>query len=260
MKKQMLFCSVLLVPFFSSFAQNYTAKITEQDDPSQPISVLSKEDLDDYEVSIHISGDVNNIDTYDIDQTIYINGEKTNIDPWVRYSKSDDGEKIEGTIDVGEMIESYRAELKEKGNRLKIEFLNKDDKYSTLCSVALSFDVPGFNDYASDFCGELFNQKSTDPKVDKTLHTIFKAVYPHTEIVATLMQDEWDISEKNGDYNTYIIIFKNKGKMWFLRYSASYVVEDGQLLDMPRVKIYNGLDTPVPLAPSCYENLKTAME
>ena len=253
-----------MTPIMYSFGQEFKANVTEEDNPDKEVSVLDFEDLGDYSVTVYFTGDkevVENISTYGLTEKIYINGKVAASNMWSSYDKTafKGSSALSSDFDFSSVIEENADLAKETGNVLKLELINKEDK-SVLSTFEIKFNVPGFNDYESEFCGKLYDRKNTDEKVEKTLHTIFKAVYPHDEIVMTLMYYKWKVSEESGGNNSYMIVFKNKGRLWTLKYSASYVVEDGKLLDMPRVKIYNGLDNPIPLAESCFENLKANLK
>lgn len=264
MKKLVLILGVVMTPVMYSLGQDFKATVTEKGNAGKTISQLDKEKLNDYSVTIYYSGSSEKteaLNLYRLTEKVSINGAEANADLWTSYKKEDfnGSSAFKSDYDFGDVIMDNAGLAKETGNTLKVELINEEDN-SVIATAEITFNVPGFNNYESEFCGELYNLKSTDKRVDQTLHTIFKAVYPHEEIVLTLMDDEWDISEERGDWNTYVIIFKNKGQLWSLRYTTSYIVEDGKLLDMPRVKIYNGLDDPKPVPPSCFENLKANLK
>lgn len=261
---------------FNGKAQLFKASVALQDDPKKAITHVAADKLssDDYDISIFLAGTqevVDKIETYRIETTVSINGERAKSDAiYFSFQKSSDGDKDEFLVtpslkvnfSMEAMIEANADLVQEKGNKLKMEFLHTDDQ-QILSTCEFTFDVAGFNTFDSDFC-DLLEARNTDKKVEATLHAMFKMMYPHDEIVETLCDGEWgEFTDYKGNLQgaslTYMLIFKYKGKLWKLRYFASYVVEDGVLLDKPRVKIYNGMDDPEPVNPSCLKALQATL-
>lgn len=267
MKKQIITGLLSAMSIICVNAQSLTTTVTYQDKPTELVTLLSgdKLDSDQYEIDIHLTGseeDLSSISKYDIDQSVFVNGKEVRVSLWASYSESKELGKssIKMSLELEDIVEASAHLLQEKGNTLKVLFLNEKKANAELCFAEVKFDIPGFNDSNSKFCGELLEYKSDDEKVDETLLTIFKAVYPHSEILHILMDDEWRISETMGGRNTYMIIYKNEGRLNMLRYTASYPMVEGKLQKTPRVKIYNGLDEPMPLGESCLANLKTKLK
>lgn len=279
MKKRSIFAlSLMLIMAFKNEAQTFTTSASLEDEPQKAITHISGEKLSDdaYDISIYLAATqevINEIGTYDFEEVFYINGERANIEGiWTSYDKSSDarsGEEFLVTpslkfdLSMESVIQQNATLVKEKGNKLKIEFLHSDDQ-RMLGTCEITFDVSGFTTFDSDFC-DLLKTRNTDKKVETTLHTMFKLMYPHDEIVETLCIGDWGDfksyrGEPEGESKTYMIIFRNKGQLWKLLYDASYVLEDGEILDKPRVKIYNGMDDPTPVNPSCLKALQTALK
>lgn len=265
--KKIIFGLALICAQGLAFGQSLKTTVAKKG-TTDPITHLKGDSFDNdaYEIVIYLSTskeELEKINKFNIKETISINGKKAKVDMWIRY---EDADAINGNpsykveIDLEELLIENAHLLNEKDNELKFDFNNERADNAFLGTASLKVDVPGYNDFNSKFCNELYTLKSKDEKVDKTLQTIFKAVYPHTEILDVVMQSEWNISPEMGDSNSYMIFFKNKGQIWMLKYSASYVVEDGVLIDMPRVKIYNGLDDPNPVSESCYKAMKVALK
>lgn len=276
MKKQsILALTVLSALTLNSNAQTFKTSISLEDAPKNAITHVSADKLgsDDYNITIYLAATqevINEIGTYDFEEVFYINGQRANGDRiWTSYDKSSDarsGEEFLVTpsmkfdLSMETLIEENAQLLNEKGNKIKVEFVHDNDK-RVLATCEFTCDVPGFNKFDSDFC-DLLDTRNTDKKVESTLHTMFKLIYPHEEIVETLCDGEWGTfksydGKPKEEYKTYMIIFKNKGKLWKLRYSVDYVLDEGVLLEKPRVKIYNGLDDPEPVNPSCLKALQS---
>lgn len=268
MKKQLITGLFTAMSCMYANAQTLTTAATYQDKPTELVTVLKgdKLDSDQYEIDIYLVGSeeaISGISTYDIIENVSVNGTKVYVDLWASYSETNDfgGEKsLKFSMELEDIVEVSAHLLKENGNELKIQFLNKAKANAEMCAAEIKFDIPGFKESNSEFCNKLLEFKSDDEKVNTILMTIFKAVYPHEKVEEILMSDKWRISETNGGNNTYMVVYRNKGRLLMLRYSASYVMVEGKLLGQPRVKIYNGLDDPMPLGEACFTNLKTKLK
>lgn len=258
---------------FSGNAQTFNTSITGEETPKKAITHVSGTEMgsDDYDVSIFLAATqevIDEIGIFDFEEAMYINGKRINSETiYTRYEKSSEGDaddflvtpSIKLTISIQTSVEDNADLVIEKGNKLKIEFLHEDDQ-RVLGTAEITFDVPGYKQIDSDFC-ELYDTRNTDKKVEATLHAMFKMMYPHEEIVETLTDGEWGDfkgfkGEPYGEHLAYMIIYKYKGKLWRLRYLASYVLEDGVLLEKPRVAIYNGLADPIPVNADCFKALQ----
>lgn len=261
MKKQIFVLVALLTPYVFVYGQDYTVNVTKKDEPSEKVTTVYSEDLDDYEVSVFLEASkevINQVDTYDIKQKHFLNGKEVHLELWSRLSKTDDGTALKENFDLSSIIEQKANWMKEKGNVLKVAFMNEDG--TEMAQAEIKFDIPGYNDYKSDFCGDLFTLKGDDNEATTMVKSLFKVVYPKAEILEILMNDEWNVTEGYGGMNTYMIIYKDNENLKYIKYSASYSLEDGKLMSHPRVRIYNGFIDGWSLSPSCYENLKADLK
>lgn len=263
MKKQFLTLVAVVAPFIYSVAQDFKVSVTKEDEPKEKITILSGEDMDDYEVSVYLhttKEKMESVNTYNIENQYFINGKETTLEIWGSIRKASevtDGAALKFNVDMADIAEERPDLMKEKGNVFKVVFTDEFSK--EIAQAEVKFDIPGFSNYESKFCGELFTIKADDDAAKMT-KSIFQIVYPDAEILEVLMDDQWNISKTHGGSNTYMIIFKRNGQLKYIKYSAFYKVENGTLEQKPRVRIYNGFIDGWNLAPSCYESLKAVLK
>lgn len=267
MKKNVF--TLLLIAGLANLVAAQKSKVTcTAQESLKLISHISSADLDDdvYTISVNIFDSAEKlaeIGTYGISEKIYINGRNANVDIWMRYDKSDEDASepyITVPIDIGGLIESNANHIIESGNRLKIDFFDKKNDEALIGTADVKFDVPGYGEPTSEFCGELYKYRATDEKTLATLHTIFNAVYDHNGIEEVLMRRDWTVDGESEESNTFMVLFKNNESYYVLNYNVGYVEENGEILAKPRVKIYNGLSTPKPVAEACVKALKTSLK
>ena len=271
------FAFILILCATPNFAQDFKTIISNEVNQEAIISHISSGDLssDDYSLIITLHKDENFLTDYNtsfIQTNVFVNGNQLTESTLMSliyslqssFAEEEDyfivTPSVKYEFQLDEIIKASAHHLKEKANQLKVEFVYEN---AVLTASELTFDVPGFSDYASEFCD--LNNYSTvndDSAVSLLIDSALKKTQPSATVL-NVMSSVYGWSEYTEDGKTeaeasFMVIFKEHEKNWTLKYSITYDVVNGAK-ENPSIQFYNGLNTPLPLTNECLESLKSKL-